>query len=111
MGVEVALRLPVPVEELGDDHDPLKPGLGDEERRRRSRFREATGEKVFRLREGAGTVTGVPVVTEGLADAVQENLDPQLLVAALVLMAATPALVPALACACRRSGWRSPRRR
>jgi uncharacterized protein len=72
----------------------LRPDLSDTERRRAiGLFREATAEKLFGLRHGADyTVTGVPVVVEGLADAVQSSIL-VLLGAALVLMAATLALV------------------
>ena len=72
----------------------MRPDLSDAERRRAiGLFREATGEKLFRPRQGARyIVTGLPVVVEGLADAVQ-NAILVLLGAALVLMAATLALV------------------
>jgi uncharacterized protein len=56
-------------------------------------IRTATGEKVFQPKEGARyIVTGVPVVAEGLADAIQRSIF-ILLGAALLLMAATLALV------------------
>jgi predicted RND superfamily exporter protein len=72
----------------------LRPDLSDAERRHAiGMFREATSEKLFRPRRGARyIVTGVPVVVEGLADAVQSSIF-VLLGAALVLMAATLALV------------------
>ncbi len=72
----------------------LKPGLSDSERSRAIELiRTATEQKPFRPREGARyIVTGVPVVTEGLADAVQRSIF-VLLGAALLLMAATLALV------------------
>jgi uncharacterized protein len=72
----------------------LRPNLTDAERARAIELiRTAAGEKVFRPREGARyIVTGVPVVAEGLADAVQRSIF-ILLGAALVLMAATLALV------------------
>ena len=55
--------------------------------------REATKARVFRPRQGATyVVTGVPVVTEALADAVQSSIL-VLLVAAVLLMAATLTLV------------------
>ena len=56
-------------------------------------IREATGKKIFKPQRGARyIVTGVPVVAEGLADAVQRAIF-ILLGAALLLMAATLALV------------------
>jgi uncharacterized protein len=72
----------------------LRPGLSDAERRRAiGVIEEATEQRVFEPREGARyIVTGVPVVTEGLADAVQSSIF-VLLGAALVLMAATLGLV------------------
>jgi hydrophobe/amphiphile efflux-3 (HAE3) family protein len=72
----------------------LRPDLSDDERRHAiDLFRTATGERAFQPRRGAEyIVTGVPVVTEGLADAVQRSIF-VLLGAALVLMAATLALV------------------
>jgi hydrophobe/amphiphile efflux-3 (HAE3) family protein len=72
----------------------LRPGLSDEERRRAiDLIRTAAGERVFQPRRGAEyLVTGVPVVSEGLAEAVQESIF-VLLGAALLLMAATLALV------------------
>jgi hydrophobe/amphiphile efflux-3 (HAE3) family protein len=72
----------------------LRPALSDDERRRAiDLIRTATGERVFRPRRGAEyIVTGVPVVSEGLADAVQRSIF-VLLGAALLLMAATLALV------------------
>ncbi|HEY7453236.1 MAG TPA: MMPL family transporter [Thermoleophilaceae bacterium] len=72
----------------------LRPDLTDSERTRAiDLIRTATGQKVFRPREGARyIVTGVPVVAAGLADAVQKAIF-VLLGAALLLMAATLALV------------------
>jgi hydrophobe/amphiphile efflux-3 (HAE3) family protein len=72
----------------------LRPDLTDAEQARAIELiRTATGEKVFKPREGARyIVTGVPVVAEGLADAIQRSIF-ILLGAALVLMAATLALV------------------
>jgi uncharacterized protein len=72
----------------------MRPDLSEEERRRAiSLIQEATGRKTFRPREGARyIVTGVPVVTEGLADAVQRSIF-VLLGASLLVMAATLALV------------------
>jgi hydrophobe/amphiphile efflux-3 (HAE3) family protein len=72
----------------------LRPGLSDAERRRAIELiGQATEQPAFRPREGASyIVTGVPVVTEGLADAVQSSIF-VLLGAALLLMAATLALV------------------
>jgi uncharacterized protein len=72
----------------------LRPDLTDSERNRAiDLIRTATGEKVFRPREGAKyIVTGVPVVAAGLADSVKDAIF-VLLGAALLLMAATLALV------------------
>jgi uncharacterized protein len=72
----------------------LRPDLSDAEQARAiDLIRTATGEKVFKPREGARyIVTGVPVVAEGLTDAIQRSIF-VLLGAALVLMAATLALV------------------
>jgi hydrophobe/amphiphile efflux-3 (HAE3) family protein len=72
----------------------LKPNLGDAERRRAIElFRTATEQRAFRPQGGAKyIVTGVPVVSEGLADAVQSSIF-VLLGAALLVMAATLALV------------------
>lgn len=72
----------------------LRPELTDAERRRAIELiRTATEQRVFRPREGARyIVTGVPVVAAGLADAVQRSIF-ILLGAALLLMAATLALV------------------
>jgi uncharacterized protein len=72
----------------------LRPDLTNAERRRAiALFQGATREDIFRPRQGARyIVTGVPVVAEGLADAVQSSIL-VLLVAALLLMAATLALV------------------
>jgi hypothetical protein len=72
----------------------MRPDLSEEERRRAiGLIEEATGEPVFRPREGARyIVTGVPVVAERLADAVQRSIF-VLLGAAILVMAATLALV------------------
>ena len=72
----------------------LRPDLTDAERARAiDLIRTATGERMFKPREGARyIVTGVPVVAEGLTDAIQRSIL-ILLGAALVLMAATLALV------------------
>ncbi len=72
----------------------LRPDLTEAEQARAiDLIREATGEKVFKPQEGARyIVTGVPVVAEGLADAVQRSIF-ILLGAALLLMAATLWLV------------------
>ncbi len=72
----------------------LRPDLTDAEQARAiDLIRTATGEKVFKPREGARyIVTGVPVVAEGLADAIQRSIF-ILLGAALLLMAGTLALV------------------
>ena len=72
----------------------LRPDLTEAEQQRAiDLIRKATGEKVFKPQEGARyIVTGVPVVAEGLADAVQRSIF-ILLGAALLLMAATLAVV------------------
>ena len=72
----------------------LKPDLSDAQRRRAiALFETATQQPEFRPRHGARyLVTGVPVVSEGLADAVQDSIF-VLLGAALLVMAATLALV------------------
>ena len=72
----------------------LRPDLTDAEQQRAiDLIRTATGEKVFKPERGAKyVVTGVPVVAAGLADAVRSSIF-VLLGAALVLMAATLALV------------------
>jgi uncharacterized protein len=72
----------------------LRPDLTDAERRRAiDLFEGATRESAFAPREGARyVVSGVPVVAEGLADAVQRSIV-VLLAAALLLMAATLGLV------------------
>ena len=90
----------------------LRPDLSEAEQARAiDLIREATGEKVFKPREGARyIVTGVPVVAEGLADAVQRSIF-ILLGAALVLMAATLAVVSARGCGCCLWGLRSRPRR
>ncbi len=72
----------------------LRPDLSEADQARAiDLIREATGQKAFKPQEGARyIVTGVPVVAEGLADAVQRSIF-ILLGAALLLMAATLALV------------------
>jgi uncharacterized protein len=72
----------------------LRPNLSDAERRRAiDLIRTATEQRVFQPKRGAEyIVTGVPVVSEGLADAVQRSIF-VLLGAALLVMAATLALV------------------
>jgi uncharacterized protein len=72
----------------------LKPGLSDSERRHAiDLIRTATQQRAFQPRRGARyVVSGVPVVSEGLADAVQSSIF-VLLGAALLVMAATLALV------------------
>ncbi len=72
----------------------LRPALSESERRRAiALIEQATGEKAFQPREGARyVVTGVPVVVNGLADAVERSIL-VLLAAALLVMAATLALV------------------
>jgi uncharacterized protein len=72
----------------------MRPDLSEAERARAiGLIEEAAGQKAFQPKEGARyVVTGVPVVTEGLADAVQSSIF-VLLAAALLLMAATLALV------------------
>jgi uncharacterized protein len=72
----------------------LRPDLTDPEQQHAiDLIRTATGEKLFRPKRGAKyIVTGVPVVAAGLADAVRSAIF-VLLGAALLLMAATLALV------------------
>ena len=72
----------------------LRPGLTDEQRRRTIELvRAVTQHRDLKPKEGARyIVTGVPVVTEALADAVQRSIF-VLLGAALLVMAATLALV------------------
>jgi len=72
----------------------LKPGLSGAQRRHAiDLFRTATEQRVFKPRHGGRyVVTGVPVVAQGLADAVQTSIF-VLLGAALLVMAATLALV------------------
>ena len=72
----------------------LKPDLSNADRRRAIELiRTATEQRVFQPRRGAHyIVSGVPVVSEGLADAVQRSIF-VLLGAALLVMAATLALV------------------
>jgi hydrophobe/amphiphile efflux-3 (HAE3) family protein len=68
----------------------MRPDLTDAERRRAiDYFEQAAGDREFRPRQGATyVVTGVPVVTQALADAVQRSIV-VLLAAALLVMAAT----------------------
>ena len=89
----------------------LRPELTDAERNRAIELiRTATGEKVFKPREGARyIVTGVPVVAEGLADAVQRSIF-VLLGAALVLMAGDARARVPLAPAAAAAGARARRR-
>ena len=72
----------------------MRPDLSDAERRRAiALIEQAAGEKAFQPREGARyVVTGVPVVVNALADAVERSIL-VLLGAALLIMAATLALV------------------
>jgi uncharacterized protein len=72
----------------------LRPDLSDTDRRRAiGLIRTATEERIFQPRRGGEyIVTGVPVVSEGLAEAVQDAIF-VLLGAALLVMAATLALV------------------
>ncbi len=72
----------------------LRPDLTDAEQARAiDLIRTATDQRVFKPKEGARyIVTGVPVVAEGLTDAIQHSIF-VLLGAALVLMAGTLALV------------------
>ena len=78
----------------------LKPNLTDSQRREAiDLIKQATGEKVFQSNPDPGqrpefryVVTGVPVVAEGLASEVQKAIF-VLLIAALLVMAATLALV------------------
>ena len=72
----------------------MRPDLTDAERRRAiGLFEEATRQRRFQPREGARyIVTGVPVVAERLADAVQRSIF-VLLAAAVLVMAGTLALV------------------
>ena len=72
----------------------MKPTLSEEEREEAvNRIQEAVAHEQFRLeRGGEYIVTGVPVVVDGLAEAVQSSIV-VLLIAALLLMAATLAFV------------------
>jgi uncharacterized protein len=71
----------------------LRPDLNDSERRRAlDLIRDATGEQAFRLENASYVVTGVPIVVDGLAAEVQSSIL-VLLIAALVVMAVTLALV------------------
>ena len=72
----------------------LRPDLSDAERSRTIEFvREATAQKQLQPEQGARyVVTGVPVVVDGLGDAVRGAI-PWLLGAAILIMAATLGLV------------------
>ncbi|HEX2161484.1 MAG TPA: MMPL family transporter [Thermoleophilaceae bacterium] len=72
----------------------LKPGLTDSERSRAiDLVREAAAEPTLQPEQGARyVVTGVPVVVDGLGDAVRDAI-PWLLAAAILVMAATLAVV------------------
>jgi hydrophobe/amphiphile efflux-3 (HAE3) family protein len=72
----------------------LKPGLSDAQRRDAIRlFRDATQDPVFKMSNGQRyVVTGIPVVVDALATSVQHSIF-VLLGAALLIMAATLALV------------------
>ena len=91
---QVAVRLPVPSKNAALIQIRLRPDLTEAEQARAiDLIREATGREGLQAPEGARyIVTGVPVVAEGLADAVQRSIF-ILLGAALVLMAGTLALV------------------
>ena len=72
---------------------PLREDLSEAERARTiDLVQQATREPAFRVERGSYVVSGVPVVVDGLADAVQDSIL-ILLIAALVVMAATLALV------------------
>lgn len=72
---------------------PLRHTLSESERARTiDLIEQATREPAFRLGRGSYVVSGVPVVVDGLADAVQKSIF-ILLAAALLVMAATLALV------------------
>jgi hydrophobe/amphiphile efflux-3 (HAE3) family protein len=71
----------------------LRPDLTDEERSRAiDMIGRATRDPAFRIDRGRYVVSGVPVVVDGLADAVQRSIF-VLLAAALIVMAGTLALV------------------
>jgi uncharacterized protein len=72
----------------------MRPDLSDSQRSQAIRlFRKAAAEPTFKPKQGARyVVSGVPVVTEALAETVQHSIF-VLLAAALVVMAATLALV------------------
>jgi hydrophobe/amphiphile efflux-3 (HAE3) family protein len=72
----------------------MKPNLSDAQRKEAvDRVQDAVADPQFRLeRGGRYVVTGVPVVVDGLAEAVQSSIF-VLLLAALLVMAATLALV------------------
>jgi hypothetical protein len=72
---------------------PMRHDLSDNERARAiDLIEQATREPAFRLEQGTYVVSGVPVVVEGLADAVQRSIF-VLLAAALIVMALTLAVV------------------
>jgi uncharacterized protein len=72
---------------------PMRHDLTEAERARALELVEqATKDPTFRLERGSYVVSGVPVVVQGLADAVQRSIF-VLLIAALVVMALTLALV------------------
>lgn len=72
----------------------LRPDLTDEERSRTVELvREAVAEPQLQLEQGGNyVVTGIPVVVDGLGDAVRDAI-PWLLAAAILVMAATLAVV------------------
>jgi len=72
----------------------LRPDLSDEERSRTvDLVREAVAEPQLQLEQGGSyVVTGVPVVVDGLGDAVRDAI-PWLLAAAILIMAGTLAVV------------------
>lgn len=71
----------------------LKPDLTESERSEAiDLIRAAVGDEAFRLRNGSYLVSGIPVVVDGLADALESEII-LLLVAALVVMALVLALV------------------
>ena len=72
---------------------PLRDDLSDAERARAIELvQQATKDPTFKLDRGTYVVSGVPVVVEGLADAVQRSIL-VLLIAALVVMGLTLAVV------------------
>lgn len=71
----------------------LRPDLSDGERREAiGLVRDAVADPAFRIREAEYVVSGVPVITEGLADAISREVL-LLLAVALVVMTITLALV------------------